>query len=572
MPDQGVRDAELDELRRRLQEAEDTINAIRTGAVDGFVVQLPDGEHRIYTLEGADRPYRILVEKMQQGAATLMADGTIVYCNKCFADLLGVAHEKVAGTMLADFVVDADRAHCAALLSEGPSGAAQVEASLLGPAGNAIPTLLTLNAMPPDFGMAFGLLVTDLTAQRHQERLLATLSALRATEEALRGMTADLSASNRRKDEFLATLAHELRNPLAPIRSALQVMNLTADGATVSRARRIAERQVQHMVRLVDDLLDVSRITQDKLKLRRQSVKLADLVRDAVEANQVTIDNAKHELTVKIPSEPIWLDVDPARMTQVLANLLNNAAKYTPERGRISLEAEIERAADATAQLCIRVADSGIGIKPDMLPRIFDMFTQVDSTIERSQGGLGIGLTLVRRLVQMHGGSVDVTSDGPGKGSEFIVRLPYDGGAAQAVSAKPGEASLSPSSESLRVLVVDDNADAGEALAVLLRLMGHDVQLAGDGQGAIDLARECNPDLVLMDIGLPGMSGYEIATFFRRELRMVETTLVAVTGWGQEADRQRAKDAGFDRHITKPVEPELLEKILASVHARRPIS
>ena len=561
---------DLEALRLRLQEAEETILAIRSGAVDGFVIEMGPGQgHRVYTLEGAERPYRILVEKMQQGAATLGADGTIVYSNQCLADLLGLPLERIVGIPLADLVFDGDGI-CGTLLREGASGAAQAEALLRGPLGHAIPVLLTLNTMLPESGTAFGLLVTDLTAQRHQEKLLETLATLRSTEEALRKVADDLSASNRRKDEFLATLAHELRNPLAPIRSALQVMGLTKDAAVVDRARHIAERQVQHMVRLVDDLLDVSRITQDKLKLRKQTVALSDIVRDAVEANQALIDRARQALTVTLPPDPVWLDVDAARITQVLANLLNNAAKYTPERGRIALTATVERDAVDRTQVCIRVSDSGIGIRSEMLPRIFDMFTQVDSTLDRSQGGLGIGLTLVRRLVQMHGGTVEAASGGAGRGSVFTVRLPFDGSLAHAASSdrtpRPALAS------SLRVLVVDDNADAAESLAVLLRLMGHEVRLADEGRAAIDLAVSFNPQVVLMDIGLPGMSGYDVARTLRQRPQMRGTTLVAVTGWGQDSDRQRAWDTGFDHHLTKPIEPELLEKILASVRAHQPAS
>jgi len=560
------RDEQIEVLRHRLQEAEETIHAIRSGAVDGFVIEQGVGQHRVYTLEGAERPYRMLVEKMQQGAATLSAEGRIVYSNQCLADLLGLPLERMIGRALADMVLDGDTI-CDALLKDGASGASQAEAFLLGPSNNPIPALLTLNTMLPESGTSFGLLVTDLTAQRHQEKLIETLSALRTTEEALRTTAADLSASNRRKDEFLATLAHELRNPLAPIRSALQVMSLTKDQAVVERARHIAERQVQHMVRLVDDLLDVSRITQDKLTLRKQPVVLADIVRDAVEANQALFDRARQRLTVTLPPDPIWLDVDAARLTQVLANLLNNAAKYTPEQGRVTLAASVEPGAGGLAQVRIRVTDSGIGITPEMLPRIFDMFTQVDATLDRSQGGLGIGLTLVRRLVEMHGGTVEVTSEGAGLGSEFTIRLPYEQLVASESSREQSSARVPDAS--LRVLVVDDNADAAESLAVLLRLMGHEVELAGEGRSALELAASFEPQLVLMDIGLPGMSGYDIATALRNRPQMRSTTLVAVTGWGQDSDRKRARDTGFDHHLTKPVEPDRLEQIIDSVRAQQ---
>jgi len=311
----------------------------------------------------------------------------------------------------------------------------------------------------------------------------------------------------------------------------------------------------------------VSRITQDKLTLRKQPVVLADIVRDAVEANQALFDRARQRLTVTLPPDPIWLDVDAARLTQVLANLLNNAAKYTPEQGRVTLAASVEPGAGGLAEVRIRVTDSGIGITPEMLPRIFDMFTQVDATLDRSQGGLGIGLTLVRRLVEMHGGTVEVTSEGAGLGSEFTIRLPYEQLVASESSREQSSARVPDAS--LRVLVVDDNADAAESLAVLLRLMGHEVELAGEGRSALELAASFEPQLVLMDIGLPGMSGYDIATALRNRPQMRSTTLVAVTGWGQDSDRKRARDTGFDHHLTKPVEPDRLEQIIDSVRAQQ---
>jgi PAS domain S-box-containing protein len=376
-----------------------------------------------------------------------------------------------------------------------------------------------------------------------------------------------LQDSDRRKDEFLATLAHELRNPLAPVRNALQIIQLAGNNReAVQSAREMMGRQVQHMVRLIDDLLDLSRISRGKIQLRKELVELATVLHNAIETSRPLIEAARHDLAVTLPPTRIWLDADPTRLAQVVANLLNNAAKYTREGGRIWLSAGQE---GDTA--IIRVRDNGIGIPREMLPRIFDMFAQVDTALGRSQGGLGIGLTLVRSLVEMHHGTVEAQSEGAGKGSEFIVRLPVAAERLSIHPAQPQEGGLyTPQGAARRILVVDDNVDAAQSLGILLKMMGHDTALAHDGASALEVAEAYRPDLVLLDIGLPRLNGYEVARRLRQQPGLRDVVLVAVSGWGQEEDRRRGREAGFDFHLTKPVDPVALKKLLASLPAPKP--
>jgi signal transduction histidine kinase len=371
----------------------------------------------------------------------------------------------------------------------------------------------------------------------------------------------ELREADRRKDEFLATLAHELRNPLAPLRTSVQLLRRKAPlSPEPQRAIEVIDRQVQQLVRLVDDLLDVSRITLDKLELRKERVTLAMIVQAAIEASQPLIEQYEHELTVTLPLEPVDLDADLARLAQVFLNLLNNAAKYTERGGRIRLAAEREG-----GDVVVRVQDSGVGIAADMLPRVFEMFLQVDRPLERSQGGLGIGLTLVKRLLQMHGGSIEARSAGPGKGSEFVVRLPVAPEPLRGAIAADGEREPAAPTSRHRILVVDDNRDAAETLAELLGLTGNDLRTAHDGVEAVEVASGFRPDVVLLDIGLPRMDGYEVAQKIREQPWGRDMVLVAVTGWGQEEDRRRSREAGFDHHLIKPVEPDALLKLLASL-------
>ncbi|HEV3163928.1 MAG TPA: PAS domain S-box protein [Isosphaeraceae bacterium] len=372
----------------------------------------------------------------------------------------------------------------------------------------------------------------------------------------------ELAEADRRKDEFLATLAHELRNPLAPIRNALLLMKDSGDPNDLESERARAERQVVHLARLVDDLMDVSRITNGKIELRKEPLELASLVGRAVESVRPSIEERGHELSISLPTEPIRLEADPTRLEQVLWNLLSNAAKYTESGGRIAISAEREG-----EEVTIRVRDSGTGIEAGILPRIFEMFVQAEHRSGRAQGGLGIGLSLVKTLVEMHGGGISAHSEGPGAGSEFIVRLPIlpitDINGVHATRGPSPEAASTPPPRR-RILVVDDNVDAARSLAKLLRrLFDQEVEVAHDGPSALEAARRLRPEIVLLDIGMPGMDGYELAERLRSCPEFEKTMLVALTGWGQEADRQKSKAAGIDIHLVKPIAPEALRELLA---------
>jgi PAS domain S-box-containing protein len=388
---------------------------------------------------------------------------------------------------------------------------------------------------------------TDVTEQRQMA-------------EALRQNAADMSAANRRKNEFLAMLAHELRNPLAPIRNALQIVQHSkGDGESVQSASEMMERQIGQLVRLVDDLLDVSRISRGTIELRRERVELASVIEQAVETCRPAIDSAKHKLMVTLPPQPVFLDADPVRLSQVFSNLLNNACKYSEPTGRIWLSAERQG-----SDVVVTVKDTGVGIASDMLPHIFEMFTQIDRSLERSQGGLGIGLTLVQRLAEMHGGSVSAHSDGVGHGSEFAVRLPILIDTATFSQDKPA-ADESAKLAGRRILVVDDNRDSAQSLAMLLKLTGNQTHTAYDGLAAVEAAAKFRPEVVLLDIGLPKLNGYETARKIREHAWGKSLVLVALTGWGQEEDRRKSSEAGFDGHLVKPVDHRELKTLLAEL-------
>jgi PAS domain S-box-containing protein len=380
----------------------------------------------------------------------------------------------------------------------------------------------------------------------------------KAAEQALRDQAERLAESDRAKDEFLATLSHELRNPLAPLRNAIALLrSATIRDERVAGLQAVMERQVNHLVRLVDDLLEVSRISRGTFLLRKEPVSLATVVRNAIETSSPLLQAGGHELVEDLPAEPLWLEGDPVRLAQVLANLLNNAAKYTEDAGRIELRAWRE-----DAQAVVSVRDNGLGIGPEMLPRLFDMFSRGDRDTARSQGGLGIGLALARRLVEMHEGSLEARSEGLGLGSEFVLRLPL----ARAES-KPAAASTAPADDlrGMRVLVVDDNHDAGDSIAVVLQQLGADVRVLRDGASGLTAFDEFAPTAALLDIGMPGMNGYEVARSIRARPGGDATRLIALTGWGQADDRRRAREAGFDHHLVKPAELPALLALLASV-------
>jgi len=381
------------------------------------------------------------------------------------------------------------------------------------------------------------------------------VAALEESRQELARQAKQLRAADLRKDEFLATLAHELRNPLAPIRTGLELLSVSPPVEVAARTQAVMRRQLRHMVRLIDDLLDVSRITRGKLGLKRTPVTLREVVDAAIEASRPLIEEGGHLLHVSLPDEPAWLDADLTRLAQVVSNLLNNSSKYTPHGGRIELSAHRDG-----SLIEVQVRDNGRGIPPERLEDVFEMFSQVSRTLDRSaQGGLGIGLALVRRLVEMHGGTVRAWSSGLGTGSTFTVRLPEVARENVALSLPAAQPTAAPRQ---RILVVDDNEDAAELLSAMLRRAGHEVSTAADGPQALTEAAAVRPEVIILDIGMPLMSGYEVARALRQQPRFADTTLIALTGWGSKQDKSKALDAGFDHHLTKPVSTTELERVL----------
>lgn len=399
----------------------------------------------------------------------------------------------------------------------------------------------------------------ELYQQRQQ--IAAQRDELKMTSDALK-------KADHQKDEFLATLAHELRNPLAPLRHGLDILRRSPDRTDAATIRDMMDRQLVHMVRLVDDLLDVSRVSQGKIELRKEKIELARVIESALETSRPLIDAARHSLTLNIPTQPIWLDGDLTRLAQVVGNILNNAAKYTPEGGHIDLSV---RADNDTATII--VSDNGIGIPWDMQSEVFRLFAQVDNHLDKAQGGLGIGLALVRQLVALHGGTVEASSEGAGKGSCFTIRIPVaaEGGPTAETGvaiAMPGQA------KKLKILIVDDSREVAETLGFMLEEIGHDYVIIHDGRRALETAKEVRPDVILLDIGLPGMDGYAVCKALRQDDLFKTTPIVAQTGWGQERHRALAIEAGFDHHLVKPLKLSNLECLLtnisASIHAQLP--
>jgi signal transduction histidine kinase/ActR/RegA family two-component response regulator len=514
-------------------------------------------------------PERVLVLAPTSGDATLtrsiLAEAGLA-CHVC-TDLRAASREisEGAGTLL---------------LTDDDVGSREMDALLdvlrSQPAWSDIPIVVLSGAGADSMAAARAMeLLGNVTVLEKPVRVTTLVSSLRTAIRArrrqyqirdqleeLQQADAQLRDTDRRKDEFLATLAHELRNPLAPIRNALQIMQLTADDqAAREQARRMMERQLGQMVRLIDDLLDLSRITRGKLELRKERVELAAVIGTAVDTARPLIESAGHALQVSLPTDPVYLDADPVRLAQVFSNLLNNAAKYMERGGSIWLAAE-----RLDGEVSITVRDTGVGIPAESLTSIFEMFSQVDQSLEKSHGGLGIGLTLVKRLVEMHGGTVEARSEGPGRGAAFIVSLPAVG-VSRVAQLPPVDEAHRPDVGKCRILVADDNGDAAESMGTMLRLMGNEVRTVRDGVQAVEEAAAFRPDMVLLDIGMPRLNGYEAARRIRRERWGKDMLLVALTGWGQDEDKRRASEAGFDRHFTKPVDPIHLQQLVAGLGA-----
>ncbi len=481
MLDEATPAEQIRSLTDRLEEAEETLRAVRSGEIDAFIVQGPQGE-QIYALRSAEQPYRNLIEDMLEGAAILTTDGDIAYCNKRFAELVAVPLEDVVGGAMERFISKTDRPTYRALLAAG-SGKRRVQ--LARADGRTIDVLLsfTTSISDADDVERRNLIVTDSS-----ELLIAQNGRDRAEQQ------------SQAKDEFMAMLAHELRNPLSAITAAVQVLEAAkAHEGAASRARFIIGRQVQHLSRLVDDLLDVGRVINGKIALDRRAIDFCDLVRRT--AAVFTEREAEHRFAVN--TTPVWIDGDAVRVEQIVSNIIGNAVKYTPAGGKITVSLSIE--AD---EAVLRVQDDGFGIAPELLPRVFDLFVQGERTLDRSQGGLGIGLTLVRRLVNLHHGTVSVSSEGPNCGSLFTVRLPR-----VAAVGNTNAAGDSPRLRAVqrRVLIVEDNRDAREMFRIMLEFDGHEVLEAEEGCAGLQLLRTESPDVAFIDVGLPGLDGYEIA-------------------------------------------------------------
>jgi PAS domain S-box-containing protein len=488
-----------------------------------------------------------IVESSDDAIISKDLNGFILSWNAAAQRLFGYTEEQVVGRHIS-MLIPADRAeeedHILARLRAGER-VYHFDTVRVRSDGQSVHVALTISPIRDESGRIVGAskIVRDIT-----DRKLA--------EERTYQLLAQLQEADQRKDEFLAVLAHELRNPLAPLRNMLEIMKRgDGDGRLIEEAQSTLERQLGQIVRLVDDLLDVSRISRGKLALRKERVELASVIQQSLEACRPLAESAAHQLDVSLPPEPIYLHADPARLAQVFGNLLNNACKYTEPGGRIWLTAQ-RRANDVV----VNVKDSGVGIPGDKLASVFEMFAQLDRSLERSQGGLGIGLTLVKRLVELHGGSVAAYSQGPGLGSEFVVRLPI---AIEQTSVQTTSAEPAPTT-GRRILVVDDNRDAATTLATLLKLTGNQTQTAHDGLEAVEAAETFHPDVILLDIGLPKLNGYDVCRRIRQQPWGKNTVLVALTGWGQDEDRRQSKDAGFDHHMVKPMDLAALTKLLAA--------
>jgi signal transduction histidine kinase len=496
----------------------------------------------------SDSQFRRLLEKLPAAAYTCDAGGLITYFNRRAVELWGRAPsindpvDRFCGSFRLcqsdGTPIPHDRCWMALALRDGKEYNGE-EIVVERADGSRWTVLAHANPFLDDRGRVYGAV-----------NVLVDITERKRAEEALH-------KADRNKNEFLATLAHELRNPLAPLRNGLQIMRMSGnDPAMAEQAHAMMERQLGHMVRLIDDLLDVSRINKGKVALRKERIDLASVVQDAVETSRSLIESAGHRLTVTLPPKPVTVNADRTRLAQVFANLLNNSAKYTAPGGSIALGVERQG-----TDIVVSVKDDGIGIPRDMLPKIFDTFMQVDHSLERSQGGLGIGLSLVRALVGMHNGTVEARSEGHGKGSEFIVRL-SDAVATEDHSKPRDGPDFRATSSSYRILVVDDNRDSALSLAMMLKIIGHDTRTAHDGEAAVELAQSFRPDVMLLDIGLPKMNGYDACRAIRSQPWGKSIVLIALTGWGQDEDKLHSKEAGFNFHMIKPVDPEALAKIL----------
>jgi PAS domain S-box-containing protein len=533
------RDREIGELRHRLEEAEATLLAIREGQVDAIVVQHRAGD-QIYTLRGAEQPYRLLVEQMMEGAATLTPEGDVFYCNRRLAELVGLPLEQVIGTRIERFLPEEERAALRAMLHNGHG---TLEAHLQAVDGTRYTVHLSVTIFTIDTAITLSLVVTDVTD------LVRTRRA-----------QVDAEAASRARDEFMAMLAHELRNPVGAISSAIHIL----DGAAVeeepaARARAVIRHQVARLTRLIGDLVDVARITMGKIAIVLADFDVAAIVQQSVNTLRAGGELDNH--LVSVESRPVWVRADAARVEQIVINLLTNAVKFTPAGGtiRVTVSAEGDDAV-------IEVADAGIGIAGSLLPRLFDLFVQGERGLDRAGSGLGIGLALVRRVAELHGGRAEARSEGPGRGSVFTVRLPVLTSVPSSVP-RPETAVMS---GARRVLLAEDDADSREMFKLWLEMLDHEVHVAPDGHTAVDLALRLQPDVAFVDIGLPGIDGYEVARRIRAAPLGKCLHLIALSGYGQQEDRRRGIQAGFDAYMVKPLDLDSLTRALTGKAAQVP--
>ena len=523
-------DDQTEALRAQLADAEEMLRAIRQGEIDALVVEGQAGS-KVYTLHSADEPYRHLVEEMQEGALVLTQRGDILYANARFAALIGEPLESVVGGRVDRFVNLADRGDFAALLGGGHG---RGRSRFVGSDSGTFDVSLSLTTTASAGGDRLNLIVTDL-----RELLQARSHRDRAERD------------SRTKDDFLAMLSHELRTPLGAIASAVQVLKLTRNtGEAGHRAQDAIERQVTHVTHLINDLLDVERVVSGKIRLNRQPLDLSAAVRQAAATFG---GDALMDRHIDVATEPVWIDGDADRVEQILINLMANAIKYSSPGARIRVGVRPE-GADAV----ISVEDTGAGISPRLLPFIFDLYMQADRTLDQSQGGLGIGLTLVRRLVELHGGTIVAASEGEGQGSRFVVRL-------KQIAAEPLDTvpvMTERRTKPRRVLLIEDNADAREMLRMMLELAGHAVYDAPDGIRGLELLDVVRPDVAIIDVGLPMMDGYQVARRIRELPYGRDMLLLALTGYGSPADMKRSAEHGFDHHLVKPIDPDRLTTLI----------
>lgn len=539
---------EVARLREQLAEARETLKALADGRVDALVMAGPRGQQRVYTLESADQPYRLFVEQMHEGAVTLAVDDTILYCNRRFAEMLGLPLERVMGASMSSLITTTDTRTYHDLRERGFAAGAKGECGLRNHSGRVVPVLLSFNPLPASEDEArCCVVVTDLTEQERSKEVIAAKEAAEAASLA--------------KDRFLAVLSHELRTPLTPIVMTIASLELDPDVPTSARDDlAMIRRNIELETKLIDDLLDLSRVTSGKLRLRLEPVRVHDVLRNVVGicAADIQQRGLKFELDAAAGDDPV--NADPARLQQVFWNLIKNAIKFTPPGGGITV-----RTRDTGAgHVHVEVQDTGLGIAKDSLSRIFNAFEQADPTITRQFGGLGLGLAITKAVLDAHGASIEAASEGPGQGSTFSVRFPLASAHGKAGAGHPASGPGQSTGERLRLLLVEDHPDTAKVLSRLLQHTGYSVRTAGSVAAALQLADAEPFDLLVSDVGLPDATGYELMTELRRR-RPVRG--IAMSGYGMESDMQKSRDAGFAEHLVKPVNFAQLQGAIRRVTA-----